>query len=57
MLLRAANALREISRDTDGGVSQFAKDYENRIRHLLLDLEAPSYMLNDTPQKMTDGKP
>lgn len=57
MLWTVANVLREVSQNTKDGVSQFAKGYEDRIRNLLLDLEAPSYMLNDTTQKMTDEKP
>lgn len=54
MLIRAANCLREISRDTEGGISQFAKTYEEHIINTLVSLNAPEYFLGGRVVKMTD---
>lgn len=56
MLIKAANCLREISRDTENGISQFAKTYEEHIIKTLVNLNAPEYFLGGRVVKMTDGK-
>jgi len=45
--LRAANSLRELKRDTKGGVSQFAETMEQETRRRMKELGSPDWMLTE----------